>query len=207
MPKAVIEDRVLTEIIQKSIENRLQEAMLDEGFMNALGRAASWVGGKLKQGANWVGRQINDFRNGYNVGSANNMPQNGNNGGGETPQTQDVENGPQTFPGLEQQAQNVNAKNSKPQKQYTEDEVSKLSTDYTNYIGAMKRQGYQYDSSKKKFVSGPDPNSLRQVNAKLTRLYKKWYNASEFSKKLDEIIGKVTKDVIDEIKRRNNILQ
>lgn len=211
MNKAIINESVLYEIINKSIEKHITEAMLDENFMQKLGQAAGWVGNKLKQGVSWAKNQAKDFTNSYQVASANNgqgggnyNQQNAENFGNMSINQLKKSGGPQPYPGLEQQ---VNTKAAKPQKQYTEKEVGQLSSAYQNYIREMKKQGYQYDPTKKKFVSGPDQNSLRQINSKLTRLYKKWYNASEFSKKLDEIIGKVTKDVIDEIKRRNNILQ
>ena len=195
MSKTVIDERILGEIIQKCVERRLNEAFFEEGLMNTLGKAAAWTGNKIKQGANWVGRQIKDFQNGYSVNSSNsNANQNTN---GNIPQYQDTEDGPQPFPGLT--AQSGNQKSN--QKQYSSKEVTDMWNKMTNFRKAAQKEGYVYDSKKKKFISGPDATKLRSINSQLTRLRNKWYNASEFNKQKNEIIHKITKDVICEIRK------
>lgn len=195
MSKIAIDRKILSEIIQKCVENRLNEAFAEEGVMNSLGKAAAWAGNKIKQGANWVGKQINGFKDGYSVNSSNgNTSQVGN---GNVPQYQNTEDGPKPFPGLT--AQGENQKSS--QKQYSSKEVTDMWNKMTNFRKAAQKEGYVYDSKKKKFISGPDATKLRSLNSQLTRLRNKWYNASEFSKKMNEITYKVTKDVIREIRK------
>lgn len=97
MHKKVIDDKTLSEIIQNCIEKRLNEAFLDEGLMNSLGKAAGWTTNKIRQTANWTGKQAKDFKNGYNASSSNSPNRQIRNTGGT--QHQDS-HGPQPFPGL-----------------------------------------------------------------------------------------------------------
>ena len=97
MHKKVIDCETLNEIIQKCIEKRLNEAFLDEGLMNSLGKAAGWTANKIRQVSNQTGKQTKDFKKGYNASSSNNYNRQIRNNGGT--QYQDS-HGPQPFPGL-----------------------------------------------------------------------------------------------------------
>lgn len=207
MSKAVIEGELLEEIIQKCVERRLNEA-IDEGLMNTLGKAAGWAGTKLKQGANWVGKQFRDFRDGYNVGSSNaNQSQNMNANNGTQFQDND---GPQPFPGLTAQG---GGSQDKPQKEYTPQEVNDMYKQMMAFINQKKKEGYKYTPVKLKngktvnrFTAGPDPNNtdkreLGKLNATVTRLTNKWRIAAGYGKRMNEIIQLITKDVINEIRK------